>query len=233
MYTDKHLIYTDHYSVSKSTGITVSCRDHKPCLLELCVGSNQHFRPGVFLSTWISTCVARAACFVFGSVFITTFLFSFFLFYKLNRHLCHGAYWYTHNHAHKPRLLFNCIFLPLLPAYVCRNLCPHCPPIPYSYTFIAVSICMFCVLLYSHNHLFVQVCFFLLYTSNRYLCHGAYWCTHPAHMPRLLFQLHLHSSNSCVYVSELVYAFPSNSILIYTYRHIYMYICDDYSVMTP
>jgi len=30
----------------------------------------------------------------------------FFLFHRSNRHLCHGAYWCTHNPAHMPRLLF-------------------------------------------------------------------------------------------------------------------------------
>ena len=43
-------------------------------------------------STYLSTCVARAACFVFCSISLTAFLFSFFFFYKFNRHLCHGAY---------------------------------------------------------------------------------------------------------------------------------------------
>jgi len=37
---------------------------------------------------------------VFCSIFITIFLFSFFFFYIFNRHLCHGAYWCTHNLAH-------------------------------------------------------------------------------------------------------------------------------------
>ena len=40
----------------------------------------------VFFSTCHSTCVARAAYFVFCSIFITPF------FYKFNRHLCHSAY---------------------------------------------------------------------------------------------------------------------------------------------
>jgi len=76
--------------------------------------------------------------------------------------------------------------------------------------------------------------FFFFYKFNRHLCHGAYWCTHnPAHMPRFLFHLHLHFSISCVCVSKHVYAFPSSSIFIHTYRHIPMYICFDYSVMTP
>jgi len=43
---------------------------------------------------------------VFSSTFITIFLFSFFFSYKFNRHLCHGAYWCTHNLAHKIILRF-------------------------------------------------------------------------------------------------------------------------------
>jgi len=40
----------------------------------------------------LSFYLCGAAGFVFGSVFITTFLFSFFFFNKFHRHLCHGAY---------------------------------------------------------------------------------------------------------------------------------------------
>jgi len=70
-------------------------------------------------------------------------------------------------------------------------------------------------------------CFFSCYEFNGHLCHGAYWCAHnPAHMPILLFQLHLPFSNSCVcvYISENVYAIPSPSIFLHTYRHIHMYV---------
>jgi len=58
-------------------------------------------------STYLSTCVARAACFVFCSISLTAFLFSFFLFYKFNRHLCHGAYWCTHNPGYVPKFLVH------------------------------------------------------------------------------------------------------------------------------
>jgi len=112
-----------------------------------------------FFSTCLSTCVARAACFVFSSVFIITCMFSFltnlldnFVTVPIDVHItlliCLDSF-------------SNCIFISLIPAYVCRNLCTHFPPIPYSYTFIAVFICMFCVLLYIHNHLFV-FCFLVL-----------------------------------------------------------------------
>jgi len=60
-----------------------------------------------FFSTCLSTCFAHAACFVFGSVFITTFWYSFFFFYEFKRQLFHGAYWCTHNPAHMPILLFH------------------------------------------------------------------------------------------------------------------------------
>jgi len=63
--------------------------------------------------------------------------------YKLDTHLCQGAYWCTHNHAHMPRLLSNCIFISLIPAYVCLSMCPHFPPIPYSHKFIAAFILCF------------------------------------------------------------------------------------------
>jgi len=46
----------------------------------------------VVFSTYLSTCVARAACFVFCSISLTAFLFSFYFLYRFNRHLCHGAY---------------------------------------------------------------------------------------------------------------------------------------------
>jgi len=44
---------------------------------------------------------------VFCSTLLPIFLFSFFCFYKFNRHSCHGAYWCTHNPAHMPVLFFQ------------------------------------------------------------------------------------------------------------------------------
>ena len=61
----------------------------------------------VFFSTCLSTCVARAACFVFGSIFLNPFSFSFLFFCKFNRHLCHGAYWCTHSPDHMPKFPFH------------------------------------------------------------------------------------------------------------------------------
>ena len=42
-------------------------------------------------------------------------------------------------------------------------------------------------------------------------------------MSALLFYLHVYYSNSCVCVSEPVYAFPSSSIFIHIYRHFHVY----------
>jgi len=76
--------------------------------------------------------------------------------------------------------------------------------------------------------------FFFFYTFNRHLCHGAYWCTHNlAHIFILRFLLYFYFCNSCVCVCQLLNTLPSSSILIHIYRHIYMYICFDYYVMTP
>jgi len=54
----------------------------------------------------------------------------------------------------------TCIFLSQIPAYVYLNMYTHFPPLPYSYTLIAIFICMVCVLFYTYKHLFV---FFLLF----------------------------------------------------------------------
>ena len=48
-----------------------------------------------------------------------------------------------------------CISLSLIPAYVYLSMYTHFPPLPYSYTFIAIFICLFCVLFYIFNHLLV------------------------------------------------------------------------------
>jgi hypothetical protein len=115
------------------------------------------------------------------------------------------------------------------------NTYTHFPPLPYSYTFIAISpyscVCFVFCSMFITIFLFS---FLFFYKFNRHLCHGAYWCTHNlAHILILCFLLHFHFCNSCVCVCRLVYALPSSSIFIQIYRHIYMYICFDYSVMTP
>ena len=164
----------------------------------------------------------RVLCSVFCSKFLTSFLFSFCPFYKFNRHLCHGAYSCTHKPANMPNFFSICIFISLIPAYVYLNMFTHFSPLPYSHTFMAIFICMVCVLFYTYYHLFLF--FFFSHKFNRHLCHGAYSCTYKhAHMPIFFFHMRLHFSNSCVRVSKHVYAFPSSSIFIHISRHIHLY----------
>jgi len=61
------------------------------------------------------------------------------------------------------------------------------------------------------------------YKFDRHLClSSAYWSTHNlVHMPILIF--HLPISNYCVCISKRVYAIPSSSTSMHTYRHIHMY----------
>jgi len=87
------------------------------------------------------TCVARAACFGFCSALITTFLFSFFFFYKFNRHLCDGDIRVA---------LLICLFSSsfgisffVINGYVCVSLYTHFPSLPYLCTFIAIFICIY------------------------------------------------------------------------------------------
>jgi len=96
----------------------------------------------VWFCLYLSFYLCYAACFLFWSIFITTFLFSFFVFYKFNRHLCHGAYWCTNKLAHMPILLSFCISICVIHACVYVNLYTHLPPLQYSYTFIAIFTCI-------------------------------------------------------------------------------------------
>jgi len=82
--------------------------------------------------------------FVLCSVLITIFLFYFLSFYKFNRHLCHGAYWCTHNPAHMSILFFH-LYLPIsniwtnkyINTIICKknnnkiNYCSSDTPIPW------------------------------------------------------------------------------------------------------
>ena len=103
--------------------------------------------------------------------------------------------------------------------------------------YLCCARCVFCFIFCS---IFINTfwfSFFLSYQINRHSCHGAYSCTmydtqNLAHMSILHFLLHFHLSNSCVCVCQLVYALFSSSIFIHIFRHIYMYTCFDYSVMT-
>ena len=77
---------------------------HLPCLFA-CFYESVSCVYAVF-STYLSICIACAACFVFCSISLTAFLFSFFFFYKFNGHLCHGVYWCTYNPANMPKTFF-------------------------------------------------------------------------------------------------------------------------------
>jgi len=118
---------------------------------------------------------------VFCFLLITIFLFSFFFFYKFHRHLCHDAYWCTHNPAQRPRLLPIYIFISHLP--------------PTSHTLLHVS---------KYTFISQYILLLLLYE--------------PLVPLRCLLRV-----NSCVCVITHVYAIPSSSIFIHTYRHLHMY----------
>jgi len=64
------------------------------------------------------------------------------------------------------------LFIILIPAYVYLNMYTHFAPLPYSYTFLAILICIICVIFYTYNHVFVRI---LLFPKlARHLCHGVY-----------------------------------------------------------
>jgi len=65
-------------------------------------------------------------------------------------------------------LLFYLHVFILISAYVYLNMYTHFPLLPYSYTFIAIFICIVCVVFYFYTHVFV--CFFLFPKLNRHLC---------------------------------------------------------------
>ena len=70
------------------------------------------------------------------------------------------------------------------------------------------------------------------FNFKMHLHHGAYWCTHSLdHMPTFVLHLHVHFSNTCVCVFKHLYAFTNSSIFIHIYRHIYMYVRFNYSVL--
>ena len=60
-----------------------------------------------------------------------------------------------------PPLLSICLFF-YIPAYVYLpvNKYTHLPPLPYSYTFIAIVMCIVCVMFYIYSHVFVFSFFF-------------------------------------------------------------------------
>jgi len=108
-----------------------------------------------FFSTCLSTCVASAVWFVFGFVFITTFLFFFFFSCEFNRYRCHGALDVRITLLLCLSPVSICMTIILIVAYEYLNIHTQFPTLPYSYTFIAIFICMFCDMFYICTHLYV------------------------------------------------------------------------------
>ena len=52
------------------------------------------------------------------------------------------------------------MFIILIPAYMYRHQYTHLPPLPYSYTFIAIFMCIVCVMFCIYTHVFVLFFFF-------------------------------------------------------------------------
>jgi len=67
--------------------------------------------------------VLCAACLGFCSIFTTTFFLACSFFYKFNRHLCHGAYWWKNNPVHSGIIpWYVYLSFSIFPACVCLNL---------------------------------------------------------------------------------------------------------------
>jgi len=126
---------------------------HLPCLFACFYESVS--RVYDFFSICHSTCFVRAACFVFGSVSITTFLISLSFLYKFNRHLCHGAYWCTHKSANMSKLLFH-LHLHFSTSCVC--VCKNVYAFPFSSIFVHI---------YRHFHMY---CLCYVLNSYPYFC---------------------------------------------------------------
>ena len=79
-----------------------------------------------------------------------------------------------------------------------------------------------CVQFCNHNNLFV---FFLLFLRIQYIpLSRCCWFTHnPVPMPVFPFYPHFYYLDCCVCVSKHTYVFPSSSMSVHIYRHIYMY----------
>jgi len=100
-----------------------------------------------FFSTCLSICVLCTAYFVCCSIFITTFFISFFFVYKFNRHLCHGAYWFTRSLACMP------IFQSRLHLHSSNSCVCACQ--------LVCTLFSFSTFIYNHRHIHV-------YTFNDY-----------------------------------------------------------------
>jgi len=96
--------------------------------------------------------------------------------------------------------------------------------LPYLSFYLCCARCVFSVLIYIYNHLFVFIFPFLQILIDTYV-------TVPIDVRTTLllclssfFHLHLHFSNSCVWVCKHAYACPSSSIFMHVYRHIHLYV---------
>jgi len=159
----------------------------------------------VFFSTCRSTCVARAACFVFCSIFLTTFLLSCSFVYKVNRHQCHCAYWCTHNPAHMPILLLH-LHLPVSNScvYVSENVLLHAFPSSsiFIHTYCRIHMYGLCSVLY----LWASFCFLPSVFKNLIdTC-----VTVPVHV-RATLLICLSSFSICIFIS-LIYEQINKSI---------------------
>jgi len=99
--------------------------------------------------------------------------------------------WYMLDPAHMLSSFRIYTTLILIPAYVYPNIHTHFPPLPYSYTFIAIFICIVSVMFCIYTYVFV---YFLLFPNlNRHLRHGVYWYNHtPTYILTLWFLLYFH-----------------------------------------
>jgi len=155
-----------------------------------------------------------AACFVFGCVLITTFLFSFFFLCKFDWHLWHGAYWCTHKPANTHKQ-FSHLYL------------------RFSNSTFLFSVFLSCEF---NTYLWHGVLLYFLRGSG--ICTGgesgeqSVWGAW-FRASRMTLRIFLPSSSIymfillhscvCVSASEQVYASPSSSILVHIYRHCHVY----------
>jgi len=174
-----------------------------------------------FFSTCCSTCVARAACFVFCSIFLTTFLLPCSFFYRFNRPMSGCLLMYAQPCPYVyPPFPSACSFLKFL--RICISTCIRIPLLfhihthlsPYSYVWFVFCFILLPIFLF---------CSFWFHKFNRRLCHGAYWCAHNlAHMPAsvLFFHLYLHSSN--IWTNKIINTIICKKWILFQWHSKYM-----------
>jgi len=129
-----------------------------PCLFA-CFYESVSYVYDVF-STCLSSCVASAAWFVFGFVFIATSFLSSFFYCEFNTYFKHSTLVIRMTLLICLSSFSICMFIILIPANVYLNMYTDFPPLPYSYTFIALFICVVCVMVYTYNRLCLNSSFF-------------------------------------------------------------------------